>query len=252
MYQKRLLLLFDIDGTLTEPMQSITPEMKTFMETLSRIPHVDIGIVGGSDSEKAMHQLGSDYRKVFKHCFHENGCVYFRDDDLVHEERLEDFLGQDKLNKLLSYILQLLGEAEVPCRTGTFIERRKCMLNVSPVGRACSQSQREEFFAYDKLHHTREVMVQRIWNRFPDLDVEIAIGGMISIDIFPKGLNKTHALSFLPIAGDSDVEIHFFGDRTLPGGNDHEIYNSPRVIGHAVVSPDDTRRQVEEVLGLTS
>lgn len=29
-------------------------------------------------------------------------------------------------------------------------------------------------------------------------------------------------------------EIHFFGDKYFDGGNDKEIYNHPRTIGHAI------------------
>lgn len=34
------------------------------------------------------------------------------------------------------------------------------------------------------------------------------------------------------------------------GGNDFEIYEDPRTIGHKVTSPDDTRRQLEELFKL--
>lgn len=32
------------------------------------------------------------------------------------------------------------------------------------------------------------------------------------------------------------------------GGNDHEIFESPKTIGHTVTSPEDTRRQVTEAI----
>ena len=38
-------------------------------------------------------------------------------------------------------------------------------------------------------------------------------------------------------------EIHFFGDKTDKGGNDHEIFEDPRTHGHKVTSPDDTMAQ---------
>ena len=44
--------------------------------------------------------------------------------------------------------------------------------------------------------------------------------------------------------------IHFFGDKTSPGGNDHAIYEDPRTVGHSVTDPSDARRQVEELLKL--
>ena len=42
-------------------------------------------------------------------------------------------------------------------------------------------------------------------------------------------------------------EIHFFGDKTMPGGNDYEIFEDPRTIGHTVASPDDTVRICKEL-----
>lgn len=38
-------------------------------------------------------------------------------------------------------------------------------------------------------------------------------------------------------------EIHFFGDKTYPGGNDYEIFTSDKTVGHTVTSPEDTRKQ---------
>jgi hypothetical protein len=42
---------------------------------------------------------------------------------------------------------------------GTFIEFRSGMLNVSPIGRNCSQEERDEFEKYDK--------VKNLWFFFP-------------------------------------------------------------------------------------
>lgn len=39
---------------------------------------------------------------------------------------------------------------DIPIKRGTFIEFRKGMLNVSPIGRNCSQEERDEFEQYDK------------------------------------------------------------------------------------------------------
>jgi Eukaryotic phosphomannomutase len=54
----RVIALFDVDGTLTEARKVVTPEMRTFMETLSK--EISIGVVGGSDLVKQQEQLGED------------------------------------------------------------------------------------------------------------------------------------------------------------------------------------------------
>ena len=35
-------------------------------------------------------------------------------------------------------------------------------------------------------------------------------------------------------------EVHFFGDKFKPGGNDYEIYSSDKTIGHAIESANPT------------
>lgn len=52
------------------------------------------------------------------------------------------------------------------------------------------------------------------------------------------GWDKTYALKHVEKAGFK--EIHFFGDKTYKGGNDHEIYEDSRTIGHPVTCPEDT------------
>lgn len=45
-HSKRILALFDVDGTLTIPRGEVTPDMMSFMKELSHV--VDVGIVGGT------------------------------------------------------------------------------------------------------------------------------------------------------------------------------------------------------------
>ena len=75
------------------------------------------------------------------------------------------------------------------------------------------------------------------------MGLQFSIGGQISFDVFPSGWDKTFCLGLI----DKYREIHFFGDKTYPGGNDYEIYEDPRTIGHRVTSPEDTKRQLEEI-----
>mgnify|MGYP001550978403 CR=1 FL=1 len=59
---------------------------------------------------------------------------------------------------------------------GTFIEFRSGMINVCPVGRSCSQAQRDEFAAYDKEHKVREALVAKLRAAFPNDGFVFAIG----------------------------------------------------------------------------
>jgi phosphomannomutase len=89
------------------------------------------------------------------------------------------------------------------------------MVNFSIPGRNCSQEQRQDYCDYDEQIHERKAIQDFLLKEFPDL--EIAIGGQISLDIYPKGKNKAQALKYL------QGLIYFFGDKTEPGGNDYEV-----------------------------
>ncbi|RHY17344.1 hypothetical protein DYB32_010534 [Aphanomyces invadans] len=158
---------------------------------------------------------------------------------------LKEFIGNDKLNKFINFTLLYIANLDIPVKRGTFIEFRQGMLNVSPIGRNCSQEERDDFEKYDHIHQVRSKMVNVLRAQFPDYNFTYSIGGQISFDVFPTGWDKTYCLKFLSSA-DYD-EIHFFGDKTHVGGNDYEIFVHDRTIGHAVKSPEDTMRLLDEL-----
>jgi len=65
------------------------------------------------------------------------------------------------------------------------------------------------------------------------------------MDLFPIGWDKRFCLQF--IEDNLYKEIHFFGDQTQKGGNDHELYEDSRVVGHSVTSPEDTLIQLKKL-----
>ena len=91
------------------------------------------------------------------------------------------------------------------------------MINVSPIGRNASLSERHAFEAYDKVHKIRETFVTVLKERFGDMGLTFSIGGQISFDIFPSGWDKTFALNH--VKDDGWREIHFFGDKTYKVGD---------------------------------
>ncbi|XP_028094752.1 phosphomannomutase-like isoform X4 [Camellia sinensis] len=110
---------------------------------------------------------------------------------------------------------------------------------VVPIGRNYSQEERDEFEKYDKVLNIRPMMVSVLREKFAHLKLTFSIGGQITFDVFPQGWDKTYCLRYV----DDFHEIHFFGDKTYKGGNDHEIYESERTMEHIVTSPEDTVKQ---------
>ena len=170
-------------------------------------------------------------------------------------------------------------------KRGTFVEFRKGMINVSPLGRNATKEERDAFEAFDKMTGTREKMIEVLKKEFPDLGCTLvcsflcplfhhctkvrlkawdyvannknrfSIGGQISFDVFPTGWDKTYCLKHLENeakqpGGVEYKTIHFFGDKTFKGGNDYEIFIDPKVTGHTVQDPDDCYKQLKEMFNL--
>lgn len=246
-YRERILCLFDVDGTLTLPRQAITKDFEDYLLNVMK-PRVTLGIVGGSDFTKISEQMGGDdVVHKYDYVYPENGLVQYHNGELISKQSIQQHMGEEKLQIFINYVLKYLSNVMLPVKRGTFVEFRAGMLNISPVGRSCSQAERNEFEKYDKINHVRQQMIDSLKKQFPDIGLTYSIGGQISFDVFPDGWDKTYCLQHVT-KGTNFKEIHFFGDKTDPGGNDYEIFTDPRVIGHKVLNVDDTRRQLEDLL----
>ncbi|KAJ8122052.1 hypothetical protein ONZ43_g1659 [Nemania bipapillata] len=225
---KNTIVLFDVDGTLSPARKSASPEMLAALAALRQ--KVAIGYVGGSDFSKQQEQLGSADRAVtsmFDFSFSENGLRAWKLGAELQSTQFIESVGEDQYKVLVKFILRYISELDIPVMRGTFVEFRRGMINVSPIGRNASADERSAFEHY-------------------------SIGGQISFDIFPTGWDKTYCLRHLEDeakkpGGIQFTTIHFFGDKTFEGGNDYEIYTDPRVTGHSVKNPDDTLRILKEL-----
>ena len=147
---------------------------------------------------------------------------------------------------ILGRTVESLAYADLSLRNG--------MINISPIGRNASIIERNEYEKYDLQHKIRQKFVDALKAKFGHLGLTYSIGGQISFDVFPAGWNKTYCLLHITaekeLSGVDYRTIHFFGDKTYKGGNDYEIFEDSRTIGHAVSSPDDTMRELKQLFGL--
>lgn len=256
----KTLILFDVDGTLTDPRKFIKKNMLEEIKKLKNINDLDIAIVGGSNLDKQKEQLGNKNLELFDYIFSENGLVSLINNNgnltNFHSNSFQDYLGIKNYEYLINSCFEKLIELKPPVKTGTFIESRTGMINVSPVGRNCSQKQREQFFEIDKTNKYREDLIKFLKDKWINLqnnserevpNLSFSIGGQISVDIFPEGWDKTYCLQFIK---DKYDRILFFGDKTSEGGNDYEIFSNPLTEAYTVESPEDTIKVLNELFNI--
>jgi len=243
-----------MDGTLTPSRNKITAEVKEKLHYFKSFNFIKLGVVSGSDLIKIKEQLGKDVLDIFDYVCTENGLVTYCNGKLTHTNNMVQYLGENVYQKIVNGFLKILSSIELDVKRGNFLELRTGMLNVCPIGRSCTQKERDNFEQFDKIYKIRESIVEQMNQYLKDNNLEeilqMSIGGQISIDVFPKGWNKTYCLQhFTTLSSSLDaLEIHFFGDRIFPGGNDYEIGNDNRVKAHSVNGPDNTVCIVNEII----
>ena len=206
------IYIFDIDGTLTPSRLRMTEEFSKFFDKWSS--KNKYYLVTGSDLDKTKEQLPIAYIDRAKSIFTCCGNQQWINNELIYDNK---FKVTKKLNKLLGTILS---NSIYPHRYGNHIEDRGSMVNFSIVGRNCTQEQRDEYFKYDNEKGERKIIANAIKEKFPNLDA--VLGGQISIDIYPKGMDKSQVFKHIEEKENSD-EYYFIGDRTKEGGNDYPL-----------------------------
>lgn len=229
--------LFDIDGTLTYPMQKM--ESQHVYTFLNWMQNKNVYLVAGSDYGKVAKQLPLS---VLNRC---NGVFTCMANELRVGERViyqNEFKPPIRLQNLL---LDFKQESKCPNKKKDFVETRTGMINFSTLGRSASQKEREEYFAWDKKNKERIKIAKKIEKEFPELEAKI--GGQISMDIQKIGHNKSQASKW--VRENVGGQIVYFGDKFDKDGNDYDIMidvNRENGVAHRVNSPVDTFKILSE------
>lgn len=234
--------LFDIDGTLTEPRQKISPEFEEFF--FNWMQDRQVFFVTGSDMQKVKEQLSE---RIIKSCagifcsmaneFYILGKTIYKNELKVSDE-------------LIFWLKQQLNNSAYPTKRTNNLEFRSGMLNFSIAGRDSSIDERKTYYNWDKVSGERQRIAEYINKTYPDM--EACVGGQISIDIQNKGNNKSQASKWLR-SNMYNVDILFFGDKTMPGGNDRAIVediltNMDDYSGfYQVDGPNDLKKLLEDI-----
>ena len=202
-----MLLLFDVDGTLTPSRGRIDPAFKSWLMT--KCKH-EFRLITGSDPEKTREQVGDDlwaynitYNCAGNHVF-KRGSETYKSDWRIPDD-LEWWLNA----KLFASPWMI--------RTGRHIEHRVGLCNFSTLGRNATQDQRRAYYEWDKIWNERKLtamLISAVWQ-----GIECTVAGETGIDIYAKGTGKDQILETLKY----DRPIHFFGDRQDPDGNDYGL-----------------------------
>ncbi len=240
------LIIFDLDGTLTESKGFLDGEMGTLLGAL--LAWVPVAVISGGDWPQFQSQLLSKFPEtlhlaaltLMPTC----GTKLYRYSDTWRKIYSEDFTPAQsaRIRACLQEAVRTAGfEAEQ--RWGDTIEDRGSQITFSGLGQQAPLDAKQRW----DPQFAKRVAIKRLLDRaLPEFAVHL--GGMTSIDITTAGVDKAYGVGKLRDAlGVSYREMLFVGDMLFPGGNDFPVQQAG-VTSIGIRDPHETKRVIETLL----
>lgn len=251
------LVIFDLDGTLTESKQPLASGMAALVAKL--LDATKIAVVSGGALPQFLKQVvaqlpgGANFANLYLlptsgaalYEFHPSTTLGAGNSEWkkIYEERLSE--------KEISAIEAAMREAAAETGIidfsepayGERIENRGSQVSMSALGQQAPVAEKK---AWDPDHVKRRTLQTNIAEKLPEFSVRY--GGSTTIDVTKRGIDKAYGIRQLCTRiGIPESEALYVGDELKAGGNDEAVYKTA-VETKSVASPAETARLIEKML----
>ena len=243
------LVIFDMDGTLTESKSVADTEMVELLRTL--LQKTTVAVISGGAMARFEEQLLVSFLGDTSHFENFylatlNGGILYSHKGVAWEKIYEEVLSDDEKQKIADAFKKTFEETGFkPEATiyGMLIEDRGGQVTFSGLG---SEAPLELKKMWDPDRTKRTILVEELKKHLPEF--EVRMGGTTSIDISHKGIDKAYGVEKLSEHLSISIsEMLFIGDALYPGGND-EAAKRTGIETREVVGPEDTKKIIKELL----
>lgn len=242
-------IAFDLDGTLAESRQPMTPAMAELLGQL--MESAVVAVLSGASWPQFESQFlsafpaGTDFSNFY--LFPDNAalCLVFKNG--AWEKLYDDQLTADEYAEIKNAIVASLQESgflQPPQVWGEQIENRGEQVSFSPLGQQAPLEAKKEWRAAHDAERSRlrDVLGQKL----PGYSVQT--GGETTIDITHKGFTKAYGLRKLEELTSIPIsDMIYVGDALEEGGNDSVVMETG-VRTQAVAGPRDTAAFIQQLI----
>jgi phosphomannomutase len=243
------IIAFDLDGTLTVSKSAIDSEMAALLCSL--LEKKNVAVITGGTFNQLKKQLLSHLdcgSVLFKNLviLPTSGSTFYKYDneqwnliynnELTVEEKKSIMEAYEKVFKEIDY--------KNPAKIyGEIIEDRKTQITYSALGQKAPVEEKEQ---WNKKSDRRREIKSALEQYLPEF--EVRIGGLTSIDITKKDIDKAYAIEQIIKQCDTTKDgIVFVGDAFYEGGNDYAVIKTG-VDTIAVNGPEDTKNLIRDII----
>src|SRR3989344_3073201 len=248
--KKKKLVVFDLDGTLTESKTDITSEMAELFCRLFEIRRV--AVIGGGSYEQFKRQFLTKLKcsgKYFKNLFifPTTSTVFYRYENRKWSLVYRQNLSTTEKKKIFSAFRKTFEELHYikPKQIyGKLVEDRGTQVTFSALGQRAPLRLNEK---WKKENTPLKLKIAKTLQRhLPSYEVRAA--GFTSIDVTGKGIDKAYGIKQIKKhLGVSIKDMIFVGDALFPGGNDYAAKKTG-VLCLSVSGPRETRKIIQFLL----
>ncbi len=244
------LIMFDLDGTLAPSKLPIQDDMA---ETLCKLLAIKkVCVIGGGSDTIFFEQLVSHLKcgpDLLKNLYlmptssaklyifdgtGQNGWKKIYENNLTSQEKATVLESIDKTLKDVSYVAPETIYGEV-------VEDRGSQISFSGLGQLAPIAVKSQ---WDPERKKRMPIVEKLKEYLPDFDVKM--GGMTTIDITRKGINKAHGVDEMTKYLNINVnDAVYIGDALYENGND-AIVKITGIDTIQISGPEETKKILED------
>ncbi len=236
MYERIRVVAMDLDGTLTQHKEPLTPQNRAALDALAR--RYTLVMVGAGQAMRIFRQLqgypidvignyGMQYGR-----YEAGGLRILRDEQLPCD--------REAVTQRIAALRSRFGFTEF---AGESVEFHPSGCITFPIlgTKACQPDK----LAFDPDRSRRRAIYSQVVEAFPEYCV--FVGGSSSFDMAPRPFNKYHALDlYCRERGLGHENVVYIGDDYGPGGNDEAVFQSD----FACIPMEDYRRFPEKIAPL--
>jgi hypothetical protein len=249
---KPRLVVFDLDGTLAESKQPVSPEMGALLSEL--LLHIPVAVMSGAGFSQFETQFlpalpeSARFDRLFLFPTSAARCYQYKGGSWqLHYDHSFTTLERGRIMQALKEALAETHLTNIPDRKqewGEQIEDRGAQITFSLLGQKAPLKEKEE---QHRAHESdRDQLREALTKRLPDFSV--LEGGLTTLDITKKGISKAYGVRKLIELTDISIsEMLYVGDALEEGGNDAVVVETG-IKTHAVFGPEEAEVLIKHLI----
>ncbi|MBI5306546.1 HAD-IIB family hydrolase [Candidatus Wolfebacteria bacterium] len=230
------IIIFDLDGTLTKSKANLDREMSVFLCKL--LKKIKVAIIGGGNYIQFKKQLLAPFNNYLNNNLKKNeiapvlnnlfilptsGAAFYEYQKNTWRQIYKNVLTPQEKKKILAAFkksFQAVNYRQPQKIYGKVIEDRGMQITFSSLGQKAPLAKKIEWNA--RCNGIRVKLCLFLQKNLPEF--EARLGGLTSIDITKKGIDKAYGISqILKQLSLNKKEAVYVGDALYKGGNDYAV-----------------------------